>query len=151
MRNDRVRATRIALLGFLGAGWLLGLVSQVITRVQTGYVDVWPPQILLGVLLCLGAGAAARVVDPVRRTKKRGALAGIAMIASILVGYLLLTLLIWNPIWSEESGGETWWSLLLEAPFWIGIPAAIGAGMGALGWYAADRIAGPSWPAARPG
>ncbi|MGD0247791.1 MAG: hypothetical protein ABSB75_01940, partial [Candidatus Limnocylindrales bacterium] len=126
MRNDRVRTTRIALLGFLGAGWLLGLVSQVITRVQTGSMDLWPPQILLGVLLCLGAGAAARVVDPVRRTKRRGALAGIAMIASIAVGYELLTVLMWNPGWSGQDG-ETWWSLLLEAPFSIGIPAAIGA------------------------
>jgi hypothetical protein len=150
MHDGRVRAIRIALLGLLGAGWLLGLASQVMARVQTGYMDVWPPQILLGVLLCFGAGAAERIVDPVRRGMRRGAIAGMAIIAAIIVGYVLLTVLMWNPIWSGQDG-ETWWSLLIEAPFWIGVPAAIGAGFGALGWYVADRIAGPSWPAGHPG
>jgi hypothetical protein len=133
--------TRIALLGLLGAGWLVGLVSQVITRQQTGYEDVWPPQMLLGVLLIFGAGAAARLVDPVRRTWKRGSVAGIAMIASIVVGYGVLTFVMWNPIWSDQGeGGETWFSFLLEAPFWIGVPLLTGASLGALGWFAADRM-----------
>lgn len=149
MRNDRVvRATRLALLGLLGAGWLLGLVIQGTTAVRTGYLDVYPPQLLLGVLLCLGAGAAARVIDPVRRTARRGAVAGIAMIVSIVVGYMLLVALFWDPSHAGESG-ETWYTLVLEAPFWVGVPLATGASFGALGWYAADRVVGASWPAGR--
>ena len=146
MRSDRTRAVRPILLGLLVAGWLLGLAGQVVTRQATGYMDVFPPQILLGVLLCVGAGAAARVLDPVRRTWKRGALAGIAMIASILVGYFILTAGLWNSEWSGQESGETWFTLLIEAPFWIGLPTLTGGGFGALGWYLADRRARPSEP-----
>jgi hypothetical protein len=142
------RATPVILIGVLVAGWLLGLASQVVTRQATGYMDIFPPQMLLGILLCVGAGAAARVVDPVRRTWRRGSLAGIAMIASIFVGYLILTTVLWNSSWSENDG-ETWWSLLIEAPFWIGVPTLIGAGFGALGWRLADRRARPSEPTSR--
>jgi hypothetical protein len=51
-----------------------------------------------------------------------------------------------NPVWSEGEG-ETWFSFLLEAWFWIGVPLAIGAGSGALGWLATDRLmGGPATP-----
>ncbi len=149
MRTDRLWTTRLALLALLGAGWLLGLVIQMAIRVLTGYMDVVPPQLLLGVLLCFGAGAAARVLDPVRRGARRGALAGITMIASIVAGYVVLTILFWNPGWAQ-GGGETWHSALIEAPFWIGVPLVTGAGFGALGWCAADRVVGPAWPAGHP-
>jgi drug/metabolite transporter (DMT)-like permease len=137
--SDRQKAVRNGLLVLLCAGWLLGLGAQVWTRQQTGYMDVVPPQILLGVLLCLGAGAAARIADRTRRTWRRGSLAGMAMLGSIIGGYLLLTVVMWNPVWSEEEG-ETWFSFLLEAWFWVGVPLAVGAGFGALGWVAVDRL-----------
>jgi len=145
--SDRQKVVRSGLLALLCAGWLLGLGSQVYTRQQTGYMDVFPPQILLGVLLCLGAGAAVRIADRTRRTWRRGSLAGIAMLGSMIGGYLLLTVLMWNPIWSEGEG-ETWFSFLVEAWFWIGVPLAVGAGFGALGWLTADRLMGG--PATRP-
>ena len=153
MRNGRAaRSKRGALFGFLGAGWLLGLVIQVATRVQTGYMDVSPPQLLLGVLLCLGAGAAVRVVDPMARRARRGALAGRAMFGSIIVGYALLAVVLWNPAWTERAAqqGEGWYSTLLEVPFWIGIPLAVAAGLGVLGWHAAGRMTARSRQAAPP-
>jgi hypothetical protein len=149
MRLDRARATRLALLGLLAVGWLLGLAIQWAIAVRTGYLDIFPPQMLLGGVLCLGAGAAERVLDPVRRNAKRGALAGIAMIVTIVVGYLVLVALLSEPSGAGD-GGETWLTLLLEAPFWIGVPLVTGAGCGALGWHAADRRTGPGRPASRP-
>jgi hypothetical protein len=149
MRLDRARATRLALLGLLAVGWLLGLAIQWAIAVRTGYLDIFPPQMLLGVVLCLGAGAAERVLDPVRRNAKWGALAGIAMIVTIVVGYLVLVALLSEPSGAGE-GGETWYTLLLEAPFWIGVPLVTGAACGALGWRVADRRTGSGRPAARP-
>jgi hypothetical protein len=146
MRTLRFGRGALVLIGLLAAGWLVGLVSQVMTRVNTGYMDVWPPQILLGILLIFGAGAVARMVDPVRRTWRRGSLAGIGMIAVIVAGYALLTVLLWNPMWSEADNGETWFSMLIEAPFWIGVPLLTGAVFGALGWRVADRVSGPASP-----
>jgi drug/metabolite transporter (DMT)-like permease len=137
--SGRQKVARNGLLALLGAGWLVGLGSQVSTRQQTGYMDVFPPQILLAVLLCLVAGAAARIADRTRRSWRRGSLAGMAMLGSIIGGYLLLTVVMWNPVWSEEEG-ETWFSFLLEAWFWVGVPLAVGAGFGAVGWVAVDRL-----------
>jgi hypothetical protein len=133
------RRGRVALLALLAAGWLLGGAIQVATRALTGYMDVLPPQLLLAVLLCVGAGAAARMLDPVRRTARRGALAGIGMVGSIVAAYMVLTAVLWNPTWAEQDG-ETWFSLLIEAPFWIGVPLLAGTGFGALGWWVADRV-----------
>ena len=141
MRLDRAHATRLALLGLLAVGWLLGLAIQWAIAVRTGYLDIFPPQMLLGVLLCLGAGAAERVFERVRRTARRGALAGVAMLVSILAGYLVLAALYVDPGRAAESG-ETPISLLLEAPFWIGIPLVTSAASGLLGWHAADRLVG---------
>jgi hypothetical protein len=129
----------LALLALICGGWLLGLAVQVLTRQQTGYMDVFPPQILLGVLLCAGAGAAARLLGPAEQTWKRGALAGLAMLGSIIAGYIVLSIATWNPAWSEGEG-ETWFSFLLEAWFWIGVPLVVGSGFGALGSVLADRM-----------
>jgi hypothetical protein len=141
MRTLRFGRGTLVLLGLLGVGWLAGLVSQVMSRLQTGYMDVWPPQLLLGIGLIFGAGAAARLVEPVRRTWRRGAAGGTAIVASIVVGYAVLSVLLWNPAWTEraEEEGETWFSLLIEAPLWIGVALLTGAAFGALGWWVADR------------
>jgi hypothetical protein len=137
------RRVRLSLVVLLLAGWITGLVVQVGTRVTTGYMDVLPPQLALGVLLCLGAGAAARMLEPERRTARRGAIGGLAMLGSIVAGYTILTILAWNPDWGAGDGGETWFSLLIELPFWVGLPLLVGACFGALGWVAADRTGRP--------
>ena len=139
-RGD-AHAGRIVLVGLLCAGWLLGLLTQWASMAQTGYADVYPPQMVLGILLFVGAGAAERVFERVRRTARRGALAGVAMLVSILAGYLVLVALYLDPGRAAESG-ETPISLLLEAPFWIGVPLVTSAASGLLGWHAADRVVG---------
>jgi hypothetical protein len=136
-----VHAGRIVLVGLLCAGWLLGLLTQWASMARTGYADIYPPQMVLGVLLFVGAGAAERVFERVRRTALRGALVGVAMLVSILLGYLVLAALYVDPGRTGESG-ETPVSLLLEAPFWIGIPLVTSAASGLLGWHAADRLVG---------
>jgi len=137
--NDR--GVLLGLAALLAAGWLLGGAVQLATRQATGYMDVVPTQLLLTVLLLLGAGVAARLAYPAR-TARRGALAGIAMMLAIIAGYAVLTALLWNPVWADQQGGgETWFSLLIEAPFWVGVPTLLSAGLGALGWVTADRMA----------
>ncbi len=144
MSNDRFHDQRGVLVVLLACGWMLGLAAQVAVRLGTGFMDVAPPQMLLGLLLCGGSGALVRLGDR-PHGPRRGALAGLAMLVSIMLGYAALTALLWNPAWSG-SDGETTQSLLLEAPFWIGVPLVVGAAGGALGWYAADRLAGRPGP-----
>jgi hypothetical protein len=135
-----VHAGRVVLVGLLCAGWLLGLAIQWAIAAWSGYLDIFPPQMLLGVLLCVGAGATERVFERVRRNARRGALAGVAMLVSILLGYFVLVALYMDP-GRATANGETPLSMLLEAPFSIGIPLATSAASGLLGWHAADRRA----------
>jgi hypothetical protein len=132
---------RTALVLALAAGWLAGLAMQIMTRAWSGYMDILPPQMILGVLLCFGAGSAARALDRVRGSAWRGAIAGVAMLGSIIAGYALMVAIAWNPIWNEGDGGETWFSLLIELPFWVGVPLVAGSTCGALGWIVVDRLA----------
>jgi hypothetical protein len=49
-----------------------------------------------------------------------------------------------------DAGGETWFSLLLESWFWIGVPLIVSAMLGTLGWLVAAaylRRGGRSHPA----
>jgi hypothetical protein len=127
----------------------MGLVSQVVTRFWTGYMDVLPPQMLLGAALCLGAGWLVRINDPLASRPRHGALAGIGMVASIVAGYLVLIPILWNPVWAAGDG-ETWWSLLIEAPIWIGMPLLTGAVCGGLGWHLARWWESRARPTAHP-
>jgi hypothetical protein len=132
-------AARAIIPGVLAAGWLVGLVGQRQIAVDTGYLDVSPPLLLLGLLLFLFAGMSARVLLPNVRRRAAGALAGVAVLAAILVGYGALILLYIDPSRFSE-GGETWFSLLLESWFWIGVPLLLSSGLGAVGWWLADRV-----------
>lgn len=118
------------------AGWLLGLVVQLAIALATGYTDVFPPQLLLGMALCFGAGFRARRLDP-RIGGRRGALAGAKMMGTIVAAYFTLAFLVLGP--DTDTGGETWFTLLMEAPFWIGIPLGSSSLAGYLGWRAAGR------------
>jgi hypothetical protein len=117
-------------------GWLLGFVIQLSVALATGYTDVFPPQLLLGMALCFGAGFRARRLDPSIRGR-RAALAGAKMMGMIVVAYFALAFAVLGP--DTESGGETWLSLLVEAPFWIGLPLGSSSFAGYLGWRFAGR------------
>jgi hypothetical protein len=71
---------------------------------------------------------------------RAGALAGVGVLATIIAGYLALVLAYIDAPF-DESGGETWFSFLLEAWFWIGIPLVVSAALGAIGWLGADVVA----------
>lgn len=129
----------LLVLGALAAGWLVGLVGQRAIVEATNYLDVSPPLILLALALCLGAGGAVRLVAPDRRPRV-GAFGGIAMAGSILVGYVGLAIA-YRDRFEPGAGGETWFSLLLESWFWVGIPLVVSAGLGLLGWWLADLAA----------
>lgn len=118
------------------AGWLLGLIVQLAIALATGYTDIFPPQLLLGMALCFGAGFRARRLDPTIGGR-RGALAGAKMMGTIVAAYFTLAFLVLGP--DTDSGGETWFTLLMEAPFWIGIPLGSSSLAGYLGWRAAGR------------
>jgi hypothetical protein len=120
----------------LVAGWLLGFVIQLSVALATGYTDVFPPQLLLGIALCFGAGFRARKINPGVRGR-RGALAGAKMMGTIVVAYFALAFAVLGP--DADSGGETWFSLLVEAPFWVGLPLGSSSFAGYLGWRFAGR------------
>lgn len=119
------------------AGWVLGFVIQLAVALATGYTDVFPPQLLLGMALCFGAGYRARTLDPTIRGR-RGALAGAKMMGTIVVAYFTLALIVLGP--DADTGGETWFSLLVEAPFWVGVPLGSSSLAGYLGWRFARRM-----------
>lgn len=133
-------ALKILVVGLLVVGWLLGLVLQRQVVLDTGYLDVSPFLMVLGMALCALAGVTMRVVDPAVRKVRAGALAGVGLLATIIAGYFALVLAyIKQPF--DESGGETWFSFLLEAWFWIGVPLVVSSALGAIGWLVADLVA----------
>ena len=140
-------ASRLIPVGLLAIGWLLGFAIHGASAAATGWGDVSAPLMLLGVVLCVAAGAVAWAVAPAHRRARYGALAGIVMWISFIVGNVLVALLWVDPAHMAESG-ETWLSLLLESWFWIGLPTLVSASLGAVGWLMA-RQAG-NWSAHRP-
>ncbi|HEX9092789.1 MAG TPA: hypothetical protein VF902_02285 [Coriobacteriia bacterium] len=139
MRSDSTAlAARIILITLIVAGWLVGLVGQRATVEETNYLDISPPLMLLGIGLCALAGALVRVVVTRRRVRD-GAVGGIAMMAAIVAGYLALMIAYWDRF-DTSGSGETWWTLLLESWFWVGVPLVVSAILGAFGWLAADAL-----------
>ena len=132
-------AVRTIMVAGLAFGWLIGLLAQRSIVEGTGYLDVSPALLVLGAFLCALAGAAARIGAPAHRRLRVGAFAGIGMSVSIVVGYLGLALA-YADRFTANAGGETWWTLLLESWFWIGIPLVVSAALGTLGWSVADRM-----------
>lgn len=137
MREEtRSAAPRVVLLGVLAVGWVAGLLGQRAIVEETDYLDISPPLLLLGTGLCIVAGAAARFAPRRSRGPRIGGLAGVAMMATMVAGYLGLALA-YADRFDADAGGETWFSLLLESLFWIGVPLVVSAALGALGWLAA--------------
>lgn len=127
------------LIALLAIGWLVGLLGQRQIAASTGYLDISPELMALGLALVTLAGAAARVLLPSARRVRAGALAGVALLVSVLAGYVVLAALYLDPD-APEAAGETWYTLLLESWFWVGVPLLVSAALGALGWALADWL-----------
>ena len=136
---DAPARQRVAGIGLLAAGWLLGFAIHGSMAAATGWGDVSPVLMLLGALLCVVAGAVAWLLAPLHRRARVGALAGFLMFVSFVVGNALVVLLWVDPAHMAESG-ETWFSMLIELPLWLGIPTVISCGLGAVGWRLARRL-----------
>ena len=68
----------------LAAGWLAGLIGQRAVVEATGYLDIGPALLLLGIALCTLGGAAARLLaGRAARTWRRGALGGTLVMVAI--------------------------------------------------------------------
>jgi len=140
MRSDSTAlAVRIFLVVVLAGGWLAGLVAQRAGVDATGYMDITPPLMLLGMGLCALGGALVRTIVVTGRRARDGVLGGIATLATIVAGYLVLMIAYWDRFDTSE-GGETWWSLLLESWFWVGVPLVVSGILGGLGWLAVDAL-----------
>ena len=149
MNLMRVAATIGGTLLF--GGWCIGLVVQFDSDMRTGDTDVSAQQILLAIVLSTGAGVVARLIERLPRRLLTGALAGICMVAAVIAGKLLLERAIASHLVQGPSG-ETPFSLLIEAPVWIGVPAILGAGSGMLGWLVTDLVVrGLAAPVGAPG
>lgn len=140
--RQHITAVRTLLVAGLGIGWLIGLIGQRSIVEQTSYLDVSPPLLALGLVLCALAGAAARIGAPSLHQVRIGALAGIAMVITIVAGYAGLAVAYADRFAQNATDGETWWSLLLESWFWVGVPLVAGGTLGAIGWRVADRVLG---------
>jgi hypothetical protein len=131
---------RLLLVGLLAIGWLIGFAVHGSMAAATGWGDISPLLMLWGVALCALAGGVAWAVAPAHRRMLIGALAGLGMFASFVVGNLLVVALWVDPAHMAESG-ESWFSLLLESWFWIGLPTLVSGALGASGWSIARRLA----------
>lgn len=139
--NALSRAARVGLPALFAIGWLAGLVGQWRVADTTGYMDILPPLMLLGLVLFALAGAVVRIDLPRFARARAGAVAGILALVSIVAGYLVLALVM-IPDKLGADGGETWFSFLIESWFWIGVPLLLSGTLGLLGWLVAGRLAG---------
>jgi hypothetical protein len=128
----------LVVVGLAGA-WCIGFLAQRAVVEETEYLDIPPALLVLGIAQCVAAGAASYVLAPAHRVVRTGVLAGLAMAALMVGGYLLLALAYADRFAGEESG-ETWLSLLFESWFWIGLPALSSAALGAIGWLGAATL-----------
>ncbi len=142
MRSVTVYAAPHRLVWLIGIGLLFGLAAQVATRFWSGYMEVSPPQLLLGALLCGASGAAAYRTPRGGRGPAAGAAAGGALAGSIVVGYAALAVLLWNPAWSAT---------VLEVSLALTVALTLGAACGFVGWRLAARRDSGSGAAARAG
>jgi hypothetical protein len=133
-------AAKVVVPALLAAGWLAGLLGQRQVGVETGYLDVSPPLLLLGCGLFVLAGMATRILLPSVRRRVAGAAAGVAVLVAIVAGYAILAVLY---VHHEDTSGETWFSLLLESWFWVGVPLLVSSALGAAGWWLADAADRP--------
>lgn len=142
MRSEwTVTPARIIAIGIFVAGWFVGGVLHTESIVATGWGDIYPPMMALGLGLCAWAGVVAWLVAPGHRRVRTGAIAGIVAMAAMIAGNISLMVLLGDRFVGTADSGETWFSLLIESWFWIGIPTAIGAGLGTAGWLVADVVA----------
>ncbi len=133
------RATKVVSIGILAAGWLVGGLTQLDSDLRSGYTGVSIELIMFGGVLCAWSGVVARVVGRVPRRVRAGAVAGVATIVAIVASKEVMELLIADRL-VHAGTGETWFSFLLEAWFWIGVPLVSSAACGAFGWLLADTL-----------
>lgn len=138
--RSRLNWARAYLFASLVAGWLVGFAIHGSAAAESGWGDVPWPALWLGVGLCAWAGVVAWISSPGHRRRRFGALAGLAMFGSFLAGNILVAVLWVHPPVGESSGGETWFSLLLESWFWLGLPVLVSLALGAMGWTVTDVL-----------
>ena len=136
-------ASRLLLVGILAVGWLIGFAIHGSMAAATGWGDISAPLMLLGAALCLAAGGIAWAVAPAHRRARYGVLAGILMFVSFVVGNAIVAIVWVLPEHGGESG-ETWFTLLLESWFWVGLPTLVSGALGATGWLVARQLGGMS-------
>lgn len=131
---------RADLIASLVVGWLIGFGIHGSAAAGSGMGDIPWDALWLGVLLCAWAGAVAWLAGPAHQRRRFGALAGLLMMGGIVLGNVAVVILWVHPPVDAGGGGETWFSLLLESWFWVGVPVLGSLGLGALGWTAADLL-----------
>lgn len=125
--------------GVLVVAWLIGGAIHARWMIRTGWGDISPSLMYLGLFLVLWAGVVAWALVPHRRRVRNGAYAGILTFVVTVVAQFVLVYLFVDPA-NLASGDETWFSLLLESWFWVGIPLVVSASLGSFGWWATDRL-----------
>ena len=136
--TTRHRTAAWILLAVLGVGWLAGGARHLAFALETTWGDLTGDLLILGLALCFGAGVATRVIRP-DRTQRWGIFGGLLMALAILAGTIAIDAVYVLPYHAGESG-ETWFSFLIELPFWVGMPMAVSAVLGWTGWHVASFV-----------
>lgn len=130
---------RLLAVGVLVAAWLAGGIAHARWMIATGWGDIAPGLLVLALGLVLWAGVTAWAVLPQHGRRRSGAYAGMLTFAVTVVAQFALVYALLPP--ERLTGGdETWFTLLLESWFWVGIPLVMSASLGAAGWRATDRL-----------
>lgn len=123
---------RVITLGVLVIAWVMPWFSippEGLSNAELALVSVG----------CAYAGGAAWVLAPHHRQARYGALAGVLMFASWII-VLLVGQALTGTLDLTAGGAETPFSLLIELPFWLGVPLIVAALLGAAAWLIVRAI-----------
>ena len=130
MHQKQVRNLgRLVLLGGFAVAWLLPSI------ISTS--DLPPERILAMCAAGAYAGVMAWVFAPQHQQVQYGALAGVLLVVSWVIVWMVMAILAGTLI----SEGETVFSWLIELPVWVGVLAVLGGFLASVGWLVARAVA----------
>ena len=131
---------RLVALGLLVAAWIVIWLDLADAEANPRPGGDIPFEALVGgFAMCAWAGGLARFAGAHGRRRWAGPVAGAAMVVTYIAGAVAIQLM--QGTFGQLGEGETPFSTLIELPFWLGVPLALGAVLGSAGWLVASAVA----------